>query len=218
MKKIFKLIALSIASIAMIAGCVKFDNSDRVGKMTNSNGEYAIVFSNSPATKATNVNGVATYNDFALYTWNSNNEVIMNPFTVNKAENGYVYEGVNSQTLQYFKNNADSYNFIGVIPTTGFTFNENKVTGNVKSFTVDDNRASGTITADSPDEFLYAYKSVEKANYKDDVTLNFKHGNALLYLGFISNDANTKILDYTPYTPGTPGQAAVPGTVSTETI
>ena len=219
MKKIFKMILLSVSFATMIFGCAKFDNNVDGTKTMNSNGEYAIMFSNSPSTKATvGDNGVATYNEFALYTWNSNAEVIMNPYIVKKDGNTWKYDGAaDGQTVQYFKNNADNYNFIGVIPTAGFTFNENKVTGNVKSFTIDDSRVNGTITTDSPNEFLYAYKNVEKADYKNDVTLDFKHGNALLYLGFISDDANTKILDYTPYNPGTPGTPGTPGdTTSTQ--
>lgn len=199
MKKIFKLVALSIASIAMIAGCAKFDNFDRVSKMTNSNGEYAIMFSNSPATKAT-VSPVSNkgYDEFSLYAWNSNSEVVMNPFTVQAdGSEAYKYDGVGSQTLQYFKNNADNYSFIGVIPTTTATLSNNSVTVGVESFVVDDNRVSGTLAADSPKEFLWARADVTKGNYNQPVNLPFKHGNALLYLGFISDDGNTKIIDYT---------------------
>lgn len=217
MKKIFKLVALSIASIAMIAGCAKFDNSDRVSKMTNSNGEYAIMFSNSPATKAT-VSPVSNqgYDEFSLYAWNSNSEVIMNPFTVQAdGSAAYKYDGVNNQTLQYFKNNADNYSFIGVIPSTTATLNNNSVTVGVESFVVDDKKAEGNgVKVDSPKEFLWAYTNVVKDDYNKNVTLPFKHGNALLYLGFISDRDDTELLDYVPTTPAVP---ASPGTPDTET-
>jgi hypothetical protein len=137
----------------------------------------------------------------------------MNPFRVTGvAANSYKYEDVDGQKLQYFKNSADSYSFIGVIPTTDVKVKNGAVKVGVESFVVDDNRVSGTLTADSPKEFLWARADVTKGNYNQPVNLPFQHGNALLYLGFISDDGNTQIVDYTPHVDAQPAQPAVPGT------
>ena len=218
MKKI-KGIFLAILSILMIAvSCAKIDGSYYGERPPmNTKGEYAIVFDNpDPLTKAemisTSGNG---YDEFSLYTWNSNAEVIMNPFKVEATGVGtYEYDGVSGQTLQYFKNNADSYSFIGIVPTTTATLNNGTVTLGVESFVVDDARVTGTLAADSPKEFLWARADVDKANYSQVVTLPFKHANALLYVGFISDDAATEIIDYTPELPWKPGNPVTKTTLT----
>ena len=205
---------MSVLTIAV--SCAKIDGGYYGERPPmNTKGEYAIVFDNpDPLTKAemisTSGNG---YDEFSLYTWNSNDEVIMNPFKVEATGVGtYEYDGVSGQTLQYFKNNADSYSFIGIVPTTDVTLNNSTVTLGVESFVVDDARVTGTLAADSPKEFLWARADVDKTNYSQVVTLPFKHGNALLKIGFISDDAATEIIDYSPATPAT----SVPGTKTTE--
>ena len=55
---------------------------------------------------------------------------------------------------------------------------------------------------------MYCTTNVPKALYSTGATLNFKHGNAKIYLKFKSDDANTEIINYKEETPGTP---AVPG-------
>ena len=210
-----------VAAVMTIASCAKIESTFTNRIPTNSKGEYAILFDNRTLeTKATVTTTAGNgYDEFSLFGWNTLNDTIMNPFTVQaNGANSYVYEDVNGQKLQYFKNNADSYSFIGIIPTTNVKVKNGVVKVGVESFVVDDNRVSGTLTADSPKEFLWARTDVAKANYgSGNVNLPFKHGNALLYLGFISDDNNTKIIDYTPYTPSTPGTAAVPGTTTTTT-
>lgn len=189
----------------------------------NDKGEFAITFGGyNSATKASASSVLGNgYDEFTLYSWNSEGETVMNPFNVKANANGYYYEGVNNQQLQYFKNSSSDYSFIGVIPSSkGTSISNGTVTvSGVKSALYDDNRVSGTISADSDEEFLYAYANVVKANYGSVVTLPFEHGNALVYLGFKTTSGKpVELLDYTPYNPGTPGTAAVPGTVSTETI
>ena len=206
---------LIIPIVLGIVSCVKIDDTFNKSILTNEKGEHAIVFSNKTLTKAS-VSPVSNkgYDEFSLYTWNSNNEIVMNPYVV-QAEDAdtYTYEGIGSQTLQYFKNNADSYSFIGVIPTSDATLSNGSVTVGVESFVVDDKKAEGNgVKVDSPKEFLWARTDVNKVDYNKTVTIPFKHGNALLYLGFISDDANTEIINYTPDIPGT----SVPGTKTTE--
>jgi len=215
--KNIKNIFLAILSVLMIAvSCAKIDGGYYgVYPPMNTKGEYAIVFDNpDPLTKAEKISTSGNgYDEFSLYTWNSNDEVIMNPFKVEATGVGaYEYDGVSGQTLQYFKNNADSYSFIGIVPATDVTLNNGTVTLGVESFVVDDARVTGTLAADSPKEFLWARADVDKANYSQVVTLPFKHGNALLYLGFISDDSNTQIVDYTPTIPEVPASAGTPDT------
>ncbi len=210
-----KLKLIIIPLILSMISCAKINSTFSNLAFTNEKGEYAIVFTNKATTKAA-VNPVSSkgYDEFSLYTWNSNNEIIMNPYVV-QAEDAdtYTYEGIGSQTLQYFKNNADSYSFIGVIPTSDATLNNGSLTVGVESFVVDDKKAEGNgVKVDSPKEFLWARTDVNKVDYNKVVTLPFKHGNALLYLGFISDDANTEIIDYTPDIPGN----SVSGTKTTE--
>ena len=194
---------LAIAAVMVAVGCAKIEGTNSSSVPTNSKGEHAIIFSQAePATKASHISVAGNgYDEFSLYTWNSNGEVIMNPFkTVATGTGTYEYDGVSGQSLQYFKNNADSYSFIGVIPTANASLSNGTVTVGVESFVVDDNRVTGTLSADSPKEFLWARADVVKANYNQYVTLPFKHGNALLYVGFISDDAATEIIDYAPGT------------------
>ena len=204
---------LAITAIMIAFGCAKIETPNTSTIPRNDKGEYAIVFNNSSVvTKATVTTTAGNgYNEFSLYAWNSSNDTIMNPFRVAAIGAGsYDYEGVDGQKLQYFKNNAGSYSFIGVIPTTDVKVKNGAVKVGVESFVVDDNRVSGTLTADSPKEFLWARADVKKVNYGQTVTLPFKHGNALLYLGFISNDDNTQIVDYTPHVDAQPGTAGTP--------
>ena len=65
-------------------------------------------------------------------------------------------------------------------------------------------------TEDSPKEFLYSKTTVARSDYSNGVNLNLKHGNAKVYFTFESDDAATKLLDFTKYTPGTPAVPAVP--------
>ena len=209
---------LLAAAFVVFAACAKIVVPS--GTPINSAGEYAITFSHYPQTKALATSQSKTgYDDFALFAWNSNNDTIMKPYTVHAEGTGYVYDDVSGQELQYFSNAASSYKFLGVIPTTHTMKLDNGVVTveDLVSFTADDSRVSGTLTADSPEEFLFASTSVAKANYKDIVNLQFNHGNAVVYLGFSSDKNTTKLLDYTPYTPGSPAQPAVPGTTTTTT-
>lgn len=217
--KRLKVMLLSILTVLMMSvSCSKIDSSYyNFSNPTNNKGEYAILFNNQSSTKATvNPTSSKGYDEFSLYTWNSNDEVIMNPYTVQvDGADSYTYEGIGNQTLQYFKNNANSYSFIGLIPTTTSTLNNGSVTVGVESFVVDDKKAEDNgVIADSPKEFLYARTDVNKEDYNKTVTLPFKHGNALLYLGFISDDANTEVINYTPEIPW---RAGMPGTKTTLT-
>lgn len=169
----------------------------------NASGEYGIVFGGyTPATKATASSVLNNgYNNFELFAWNSLNDTIMKPYSVVANTKGYDYTTVSGQELQYYKAKADDYKFIGIIPANkdSLSIKDGIVTvQNVKSFTVDDNRVSGTLTADSPDEFLTATKTVAKAEYGQVATLDFVHQNALIYIKFTSDDADTKILDFFP--------------------
>ena len=221
MIKIKNIFLVIISFLMITVGCAKIDDAYHSTSIpTNDRGEYAILFNNSSVVTKAAVTTTAGngYDEFSLYAWNSSNDTIMNPFRVTGvAANSYEYENVDGQKLQYFKNSADSYSFIGVIPTTDVKVKNGAVKVGVESFVVDDNRVSGTLTADSPKEFLWARADVAKGNYNQPVNLPFKHGNALLYLGFISDDGNTQIVDYTPYTPGTPGTAAWDETVEVTT-
>ena len=219
---------LLISSLIVLISCDKIVTGPTVVIMnggtpgscvvpTNDSGEFGIVFGQySPATKANAISNYADthYNDFSLFTWNSNNEMVMNPFLVSSNAQGYYYEGVNNQELQYFKNNTNHYEFIGVIPTDHTMALNNGVVSveALEASTVDDDRINGTFAVDSPEEFLFTYKKVEKANYGSVVELPFRHGNYILYLGFSSDRNDTKLIDYTPEIPGT----SVPGTITTE--
>lgn len=226
----FKHLFLALLTV-VIASCVKVDYADRIP--TNSKGDYAILFS-SPKTKAqiTSVSGTG-YDSFNLFTWNSINDTIMKPYIVMASgEGAYQYENVDGQELQYFKRVADWYDLIGIIPTTHTMTLKN---GSVKikdvtSFVVDDKRAekavnltdtlywSTGLAAESPEEFLTTYKRVEKTDYNNVVELPFKHQNALIFLGFSSDQTDTKIIDYVPGVaeiPAVPGTPAVYDTTDT---
>ena len=218
-----KLLFFLMAFAIMLTSCVKeVENPFYQPSMVpiNSNGEYAIVFGDYYARTKATVGSKSSYgyDSFALYAWNSNGDTVMNPYTVNYVSGGFEYDGIGSQELQYFKNAANYYNFIGVIPTTyNMTRDGDTVkVDSVYSFIVDDNRKDGVanITADSPAEFLYAYANVDKTNYNKLVTLPFRHGNAIISIGLSSDRNDTKIIDYVP---GTPGSPANPGTPDTET-
>lgn len=225
MRKFVHFFAMIFMALTFLAGCEKttiliLDHTN--GYLTpvvpqNENGEFAISFggySASLLTKAA-VQTVSTtgYDSFNLYAWNSIGETVMNPYRVlATGENAYDYTQVDGQSTQYFRNAADNYEFIGVIPETlDATFADGELTvEGVVSDTVDDERVGGTITADSDNEFLWVYKKVEKNEYGSTVVLPFVHGNALLYLGFKSDRNDTELLNYTPYSPGTPGTEGTP--------
>lgn len=216
MKKMLKKIFVAATMAVFLMGCSKVEGPRNTQVPVNSKGEYAITFAKMPTTKAS-VAAWSTfdgYDKFQLFTWNAD-EAIMNPFKVEGEGSEYKYDGVGTQTLQYFKKQYDAYNFIGIIPedaSATLTDTTVTVTG-VESFVVDDKRVETDIVADSPKEFLYAQAAVEKANYGHNVTLPFKHGNALLKLSFKSDKSDTELLDYTPTTPAVPASAGTPDTV-----
>lgn len=219
MKKLFILIGLTAALIScqktFIYHPVYINNGNEWMKPyvpQNNDGDYGIVFGNYNAATKASVASISTngYDDFTLYTWNSLNDTIMNPYTVQAiGANAYSYENVGSQELKYFKNAATNYEFIGVIPTnkTSKISNGTVIVEGVSSAVVDDNRVLGNLTADSPEEFLYTYANIGKANYSTPVNLQFNHGNSVVYLGFTSDRNDTKLLDYVPGIPATPAQS-----------
>lgn len=218
MKKVTTFI-LMVFMTFLIMGCTMIDYTQTNGTPMNNKGEYAITFKgNDVSTKAlaTSVSGTG-YDSFNLFTWNSNGTTVMDPFEVDADGTDWVYDGINGQKLQYFSNTADNYDFIGVIPVTKTATRIDGVVTveDVMSSVVDDDRVSGTLTADSPEEFLWAYANVVKANYGSAVTLPFKHGNALIYLGFKSDRDDTVLLDYVPGTPGIPAVPEVRDTTDT---
>lgn len=208
MKKLKTLLA---AAFVVFAACTKIVVPSGTVPI-NSNGEYAITFSHYPQTKALAASQSGTgYDTFDLFTWNSNNDTIMNPYTVHAGGTGYIYDDVAGQKLQYFSNTANSYKFLGIIPTTHAVKLENEAVTveDLVSFTFDDSRVTGTLTDDSPEEFLFASTSVAKANYKDIVNLQFNHGNAVVYLGFSSDRTDTELIDYVPAVAPIPAVPAV---------
>ena len=213
LKRFFMIIA---SALLLFAGCAKVESPYNSRIPVNSKGEYAITFTKTPAAKAS-VSTWSTfsgYDKFQLFTWNED-EAIMDPFHVVGEGDEYKYDGVEGQTLQYFKKQYDTYNFIGIIPedaSTTLTDTTVTVTG-IESFVVDDKRVETDIIVDSPKEFLYAQAAVAKADYGNNVTLPFKHGNALLKLSFKSDKNDTELLDYTPTTPAVPASDGTPDTV-----
>lgn len=179
----------------------------------NANGEYGITFGNySPYTKAMSENGVLVgpnqcgYNTFNMYAWKDGSATVMNPYAINWENDAWVYDNVSGQELQYFDRNSSEYRFIGVISNSTETYGTNDVTvTDVPAFL--DNSEELT----TPDELLWTYTSVAKDSYSSPVSLNFKHANAKMYIGFASDRSDTEILDYTPSTP------EVPATPATET-
>ena len=199
-----------ILALLLLAGCVQTIETEYPS--VNSKGEYLIQFG-TKGTRATvsSVSGTG-YDEFNLYVWNSNNDTIMKPYRVEAfSPSDYVYSTLPNQELKYFSNAASYYDFTGVIPVN----HKETVLGDtikvdtVKAFTVDDARVSGTLIADSPEEFLWAYKRVNKVDYPNVVDLPFKHQNALIYIGFSSDRDDTELLDYVPGTPDIPAQPAV---------
>lgn len=217
MKKFTKFILIIFSVLALVFSCAKIDNSyyhGTTGTIVNTKGEYAILFEGSQPqiTKASITNNVSgtNYDEFNLFVWNSNNDTIMKPYLVQATGAGvYKYDNIANQNLKYFSNTADSYDFIGIIPTTHTMSIKDGVVGikDLVSFVADDNRVTGTLSADSDEEFLYTYKNVVKGNYKSTVELPFEHENALIYIGFSSDRDDTEIIDYVP---GTPDIPAVP--------
>lgn len=198
---------LVIIALATIA-CAKIE--DRYYKdnnfLVNHKGEYAILFNNKTKASINTVSGTG-YDDFALFVWNSNGDTIMNPYKVfAKNINEYEYADTLGQTLKYFSNTASNYDFVGIIPSNkNMSLSRDTVkVDSLKSFIVDDNRVSGTLIAESSEEFLWSYKEVLKSEYANVVDLSFNHGNALVYLGFSSDRTDTKLIDYVPGTADTP--------------
>lgn len=200
MKQLTKLLATACIVLAACTKIVIPNDSVPI----NTAGEYAIMFSNRPSTKATAQSVSSTgYDNFSLFVWNSNNDTIMNPYTVHAIGSDYVYDDVSGQKLEYFSRTANYYDFLGVIPTTHTMSlaGDSLTVKSLVSFTADDSRVTGTLTADSPEEFLFASARANKADYGNIVNLPFKHGNAVIYLGFSSDRTDTKLLDYAPTIP-----------------
>lgn len=190
-----KLTVCLTALLLSVAACVKVETPSAP---LNNRGEYAITFSHQATKASYQSNSRTGYDTFKLFVWNSNGEEVMNPYIVTY-DNEYKYD-VAPQELKYFSNTTSSYDFIGIIPETKTT-NHVADTIEVKdlvSFKVDDNRVTGNLTADSPEEFLYSYKRVPKSAYSSVVDLNFKHGNSVIYLGFSSDRNDTKLINYSP--------------------
>jgi hypothetical protein len=189
----------------LLTACVQTIETDFPS--VNSKGEYAIQFGSKTTRASINTVSGTDYDQFNLYVWNSNNDTIMKPYRVEASGVGeYAYATLPNQELKYFSNTASSYYFTGVIPTT----HKETILGDtikvdtIKAFTIDDARVTNTLIAESPEEFLYAYKKVDKVDYGNIVTLPFKHENALIYIGFSSDRDDTQLLDYVPGTPATP--------------
>lgn len=178
----------------------------------NDKGEYAITFNNGSSSarvikRAQHISVSGTgYDSFNLFTL-CDTGVVMNPFIVEHNGIGWCYAGINNQDTAWFCSATNAYDFIGIIPTDAVSVLEPSTksvqVNNVEAFVVKE------AIEDSPKEFLYSSATVHRADYSNGVSLNFKHGNAKVYFNFESDDANTKLLDFTKYTPGTP---AVPGT------
>lgn len=189
----------------LLTACVQTIETDFPS--VNSKGEYAIQFGSKTTRASINTVSGTDYDQFNLYVWNSNNDTIMKPYRVEASGVGeYAYATLPNQELKYFSNTASSYYFTGVIPTT----HKETVLGDtikvdtIKAFTIDDARVTNTLIAESPEEFLYAYKKVDKVDYGNIVTLPFKHENALIYIGFSSDRDDTQLLDYVPGVPDSP--------------
>ena len=193
----------------------KIDGAQYINVGTiNENGDYAITFNNGAAApkriKHVSVSGTG-YDDFNLFTL-CDTGVVMNPFLVEYNGVGWAYAGINNQDTAWFCSIADAYDFIGIIPADATAV----LTEATKSVKVSDVEAFVVkeATEDSPKEFLYSKTTVARSDYSNGVNLNFKHGNAKVYFTFESDDAATKLLDFTKYTPGTPAVPAVPASTS----
>lgn len=183
----------------LLTACVQTIETDFPS--VNSKGEYAIQFGSKLTRASLNTVSGTDYDEFNLYVWNFNNDTIMKPYKVQGSGAGqYDYASLPNQELKYFSNSANNYYFTGVIPTTHkeTVIADTIKVDTIKAFTVDDNRVSGTLTAESPEEFLWAYKKVNKSDYANIVNFPFKHQNALIYLGFSSDRNDTQLLNYAP--------------------
>ncbi len=172
----------------------------------NSFGEYGIIFGNySPTTKAMSEGGILVgpnqcgYNSFNMYAWKDGTEV-MNPYVVNWANDLWSYDNVTGQQLQYFDRNSSKYDFIGVISNGTESATPGEVTVSGATAFLDN---SSELT--TPNELLWTSTTVSKAGYSSPVSLNFKHANAKMYIGFASDRNDTEILDYVPANPGSSG-------------
>ena len=187
------------------------NNDKQVNEYTlpqNEQGEFGIFFGNytyDGKTKAASENGVLVgpsncgYDRFNIYAWKDNEITTMNPYLVRYETNNWVYDGINSQEMQYFARGSQQYDFTGVISNGTETvdgINVN-VTG-VKAF------LDNTLELDTPDEFLFSNVSVDKNNYSSIVPIVFNHVNSKMYIGFASDRDDTEILDYVPGTPEIP--------------
>lgn len=223
------LFALATLSVALGA-CVRVEDTFNRGIPTNRKGEYAILFSGAQTKAQVSSTAGTGYDQFSLFAWNSIKDTLMNPYLVEaNGANSYQYDEVNGQELKYFKRVANWHDFIGIIPTThNMKLSDGKVSvDGVVAFSVDDKRAekavntpdtlfwSAGLAVDSPEEFLWAYKRVEKADYGNIVDLPFNHENALLFLGFSSDKSDTKIIDYVPGVPAIPATPEVRDTTDT---
>jgi len=194
---------LAIITIMVAFGCAKIETPNTSTVPRNDKGEYAIVFSNgNPLTKSiANPSTTHDYTSFDVYAWQDGTATAWSPYTVSKNGNEWKYDGIGTQELQYFDRNSNKYDFIGVI-TGGTVAPANgsvglNVTG-VNAFENNDNEAT------TPDELLWAQANVVKDNYSNVVSLDFKHANAKMYIGFVSDRDDTQILDYTPTIPEVP--------------
>lgn len=176
----------------------------------NDKGECGIFFGNYiPATKASSVNGhfvgpnECGYDSFNMFAF-KDGEAVMNPYLVNWDGESWTYE-IGSQELQYFDRNSQKYDFIGVIADNA-TNDNGIIKVNAEAF--EDN--SGEMNTEK--EVLYSITTVEKAAYNAPVSINFKHANAKMYIGFASDRNDTEIVDYTPSSP----QTSIPGNITTE--
>ena len=208
---------LAIITIMVAFGCAKIETPNTSTVPRNDKGEYAIVFSNgNPLTKSiANPSTTHDYTSFDVYAWQDGTATAWSPYTVSKNGNEWKYDGIvtgnGTQELQYFDRNSNKYDFIGVI-TGGTVAPANgsvglNVTG-VNAFENNDNEAT------TPDELLWAQANVVKDNYSNVVSLDFKHANAKMYIGFVSDRDDTQILDYTPTIPE---QQEQPATTTTDT-
>lgn len=163
---------------------------------TNENGEAGIFFGNYvPATKATSENGrfvgpnECGYDSFSMFAF-KDGVAVMNPYTVAWNGSMWSYE-TNTQELQYFDRNSEKYDFIGVIADNA-TNDNGVIKVNAEAFMDNSNEM------DTPKEVLYSITSVDKSGYNAPVSINFQHVNAKMYIGFASDRADTKIIDYAP--------------------
>lgn len=209
--KTLKTIFIAIISILMIVvSCAKIERAyDRTSLPMNDKGEYAIVFTDKVMTKSV-VNPALThdYTSFDVYAWQDGTATAWSPYTVSKSGNEWKYDETTGQELQYFDRNTAKYDFLGVITGGNVAPANGDVALNVTGVKAFENNDDETTT---PDELLWAQAAVEKAAYDSEVALTFKHANAKMYIGFVSDKNDTQILDYTPTIP------EVPATSATET-